>query len=55
MLKIKTDLNKDLNKDLGKPVLVKETANGKLYKQKVNIRFSIDDCCKDKKQVNKKN
>ena len=40
MLKIKTDLNKDL----GKPMLVKETVNGKLYKQKVNIRFSIDDC-----------
>ena len=50
MLKIKTDLNKDL----GKPMLVKETANGKLYKQRVNIRFSIEDCCKDKKQVNKK-
>lgn len=50
MLKIKTDLNKDL----GEPVLVKETANGKLYKRKVNIRFSIDDCCKDKKQVNEK-
>ena len=50
MLKIKTDLNKDL----GKPMLVKETASGKLYKQRVNIRFSIEDCCKDKKQVNKK-
>lgn len=50
MLKVKTDLNKDLDK----PVLVKETANGKLYKQRVNIRFSIDDCCKVKKQVNEK-